>query len=206
MTVLVDRRIERSRAAILSGATAVFLRNGYDGTSVDDIAREAGVAKRTVYNIFEDKEALFRETVSAAIEIAERFSAELSEETELMRDVAADLPRIARRLASAVLAGPVLDLRRLVVSESRRFPELAVEYRRRAPELVMRALSSALRKVGDSGKLRIDNADVAAEHFAFLIMGADLDRGMFSVAVGSERRIRERADAGTAVFLRAYAV
>lgn len=204
MPTTVDPRIGRSRAAILSAATDVFLREGYDGASVDDIALEAGVAKRTVYNVFEDKEALFREAISLSIEIAESFSAELATEAIGMQDAARDLPRIGRRLAAAVLRGPVIPLRRLLVSETRRFPDLALEYRRRAPEAVMSALASALQDLADDKQLRLDNAAIAAEHFAFLIMGADIDRGMFGVAIASEARVRRRADAGTAAFLRAY--
>lgn len=204
MSTAVDRRVGRSRTAILSAATTVFLRDGYDGASVDDIAREAGVAKRTVYNVFDDKEALFREAISLSIEIAESFSAELAAEAGGLLDASRDLPRIARRLAAAVLRGPALPLRRLLVSEARRFPDLAMEYRRRAPEAVMRALSCALQELSDGNQLRLDNADVAAEHFAFLIMGADMDRGMFGAATASEARVRERADAGAAAFLRAY--
>lgn len=204
MSTPVHRRVGRSRTAILSAATTVFLRDGYDGASVDNIAREAGVAKRTVYNVFDDKEALFREAISLSIEIAESFSAELAAEAGGLLDASRDLPRIARRLAAAVLRGPVLPLRRLLVSEARRFPDLAMEYRRRAPEAVMRALCCALQEFSDGNQLRLDNADVAAEHFAFLIMGADMDRGMFGAATASEARVRERADAGAAAFLRAY--
>ncbi len=206
VTTVVDRRIDRSRAAILSGAATVFLRDGYDGASVDDIAREAGVAKRTVYNVFRDKEALFRETISLAIQIAERFSTELAAETGRMQDANRDIPRIARHLASAVLRGPVLPLRRLLVSEARRFPDLALEYRRRAPDAVLYAMSAALQELANAGQLRLDNAPIAAEHFAFLIMGADMDRGMFVTDTGSEARVRERADAGAKAFLRAYGV
>jgi len=206
VTTVVDRRIDRSRAAILSGAATVFLRDGYDRASVDDIAREAGVAKRTVYNVFRDKEALFRETISLAIEIAERFSAELVAETGRMREADRDIPRIARRLALAVLRGPVLPLRRLLVSEARRFPDLALEYRERAPDAVLRALSAALQELANAGQLRFDDATVAAEHFAFLIMGADMDRGMFDTETASAGRVRKRAEAGAAAFLRAYGV
>lgn len=204
MTSSVDRRVERSRAAILSSAATVFLRDGYDRASVEDIAREAGVAKRTIYNVFDDKEALFRETIEQAVESAERFSSGLAAETGRMQEASRDVPRIARRLALAVLRGPVLPLRRLLISEARRFPDLALDYRRRAPEAVLRALSTALDKLADAGQLRLDSADMAAEHFAFLIMGADMDRGMFQPATVSETRVRERAEAGAAAFLRAY--
>lgn len=206
MATVLDRRIERSRTAILSGAATVFLRDGYDRASVDDIASEAGVVKRTVYNIFDDKEALFRETIAVSIDVAERFSAELAAETATMHEASRDIPRVARRLASAVLRGPVLPLRRLLISEARRFPELAIAYRRRAPEAVLSALSAALKALAEAGQLRIDDSDIAAEHFAFLITGADMDRGMFDPGAVSDARVRQRADAGAAAFLRAYRI
>lgn len=201
---VLDRRIERSRRAILSGATTVFLRHGFDAASVDDIAAEAGVAKRTVYNVFGDKEALFRATVLTVIQTAEDFSEMLAAEAGRMKDAPRDIPRVARRLATAVLHGPVLPLRRLLVSQARRFPDLAAEYRRRGPEAVMHSLAIALRGLADHGQLTIEDPDTAAEHFAFLIMGADLDRGMFNSAPISQTRLRSRADAGAAAFLRAY--
>jgi TetR/AcrR family transcriptional repressor of mexJK operon len=203
-SVVVDRRIARSRVAILAGAATIFLRDGYDRASVDDIAREAGVAKRTVYNVFADKEALFRDTVGVAIGIAEKFSAETAAATGAIREVA-DIVPMSRRLASAVLRGPVLPLRRLLVSETRRFPDLAAEYRRRAPETVLAALAGALRDLASAGELRIEDPDLAAEHLAFLIMGADMDRGMFGDEPPSEARTRRRAEAGAAAFIRAYA-
>jgi len=199
-----DPRVERSRQAILTGATAVFLRQGFDGARIDDIAREAGVAKRTVYNVFADKEELFRATVLSAIGIAESFTTDLERTTARIVDAERDLPRVMRQLAVTVLRGPVLPLRRLLVSEARRFPDLVVEYRQRAPEAVLRSLAGALAKFADEGHLTLTDPNLAAEHLAFLTFGADLDRGMFDPEPPSARRIRARADAGTAVFLRAY--
>ena len=95
-------------------------------------------------------------------------------------------------------------MRRLLASEVRRFPDLADEYRRRAPEAVICALAGTLQELSDRKQLRFEDAAVTAEHFAFLIMGADMDRGMFGAATASEARVRERADAGAAAFLRAY--
>ena len=73
-----DPRITRSRALIMEAAARVFLQRGYPGTSVDDIAAEAGVSKRTVYNVFEDKEQLFRAIIGQAIETAERYAQEFA--------------------------------------------------------------------------------------------------------------------------------
>src|SRR5580658_6451616 len=61
-------RIQRTadkRAAVLEAAAKIFLGGGYLGTSVDDIAAQAGVAKQTIYTYFSNKEALFAAMVSA---------------------------------------------------------------------------------------------------------------------------------------------
>lgn len=203
--VTEDPRITRSRSLILDASAAAFLQLGYEGTSVDDVAHRAGVAKRTVYNIYGDKEALFRATISRSIVIAERFAAALADASSRIEDVGKDLPALAVRLAEDVVLGPVLPLRRLLVSESSRFPDLAAEYRDRAPDAVLRGLAEAFATLSARGLLAIDEPDVAAEQFAFLVMGADLDRGMFALAPRDPAAVRSRALSGVGVFLRAYA-
>jgi TetR/AcrR family transcriptional regulator, mexJK operon transcriptional repressor len=202
-----DPRITRSRALIMAAATRVFLENGYPGTSVDDIAAAAGVSKRTVYNVFIDKEQLFRAILGEAIATAERFSAELAATTAEATDVAAALTNLARELAASVLGGRVVPLRRLLIGEARRFPEFAVEYYERAPGRVMAAVAAALSAFDERGQLRIDDPEVAAEHFAFLAIGASLDRALFDSdtdAAGADAAV-ERAERGAGAFLRAYA-
>jgi len=68
-----ERRSARKRRAIVEAATTVFLRNGYLGTSMDEIAALAGVSKQTVYKHFTDKERLFSQIVTATVnELADR--------------------------------------------------------------------------------------------------------------------------------------
>jgi TetR/AcrR family transcriptional regulator, mexJK operon transcriptional repressor len=186
-----DPRVGRSRALILAAALTHFVEHGYLGGNVDEIAAEAGVSKRTVYNIYGDKETLFRAVVDQAIAIAERFSAQLA------ADIATDdLEGIAERLVASVLSDRVIPLRRLLIGESRRFPELAREYYDRAPGLVLRTLAEHL---PTHPGLRIDDPTTAAEHFAFLVLGPPLDRALFD----DELRVPNTA-AGVAAFRRAY--
>ncbi|WP_156401961.1 TetR/AcrR family transcriptional regulator [Agromyces sp. Soil535] len=202
-----DPRITRSRALIMAAAARVFIEHGYPGTSVDDIAVEAGVSKRTVYNVFDDKEQLFRAIIGEAIATAERFSNELVATTAEAPDAAAALTALARELAASVLGGRVVPLRRLLIGEARRFPEFATEYYDRAPGRVMTAVAGALRAFDQRGQLRVDDAELAAEHFAFLTIGASLDRALFEAgtdAASADAAI-ERAERGAAAFLRAYA-
>jgi TetR/AcrR family transcriptional repressor of mexJK operon len=178
VTVL-DPRIARSREVIVAAATRHFQRVGYVGASVDDIAAEARVSKRTVYNIFGSKEQLFRETLSEAITIAEEFATKAASVLADSQDVEADLRTIASTFAPAVLGGPVVGLRRLVIGEAERFPEIAREYYERAAGRVLDMLADAMRRFGDNGLLDIEDPRLASEHFAFLVMGPALDHALF---------------------------
>src|SRR5699024_1825737 len=91
---------------------------------------------------------------------------------------ARDLPPLAVRLARDALTGPVVALRRLVALESDQFPDLAAHYRARAPEAVMAALARVFTDLSNHRRLQVEHPGLAAEHFAFLVLGPELDRRM----------------------------
>lgn len=202
----LDPRVARSRAVILAAASEQFIRNGYLGTGVDDIAASARVSKRTVYNLFGGKEELFRAILIEALITAERFSSDVASSLADTDDVPAELRATAVHLARSVVGGRIVPLRRLLIAEATRFPELAADYYRRAPGRVMATLADALRRLDERGALRIDNAELAAEHFAFLVMGAQLDRALFTTGQKPPAitEIDTRAIQGVEAFLRAY--
>lgn len=205
-TTGIDPRVVRSRAAIFEAATTLFLRNGYSATTMDDIAEQAGVSKRTVYNNFTDKEALFREVVLAATEIAEEFATDAAAELADPDDLPAALFALARRLAAGATNPRVVRLRRLLIGEAHRFPDLAAEYYRLAPGRVMAALAAALESLASRGRLPVTDPDRAAEQLAFLVLGAALDRAMFD---GRDKApesdsLASAADDGVRTFLAAY--
>jgi TetR/AcrR family transcriptional repressor of mexJK operon len=201
-----DPRALRSRVAIVEAATLLFLERGYVDTSVDDIAARAAVSKRTVYNNFVDKERLFTEIVLGVTSTAERFADELVAPLRQADDVAAALHDLARQHLASVTRPQIVRLRRLISAESARFPELAREYHRRAPGRVLAALAAAFEDLGRQGRLRIGSPETAAEHFAFLVVGATLDRAMFEGEAGlpSGPELDRLADSGAEVFLAAH--
>lgn len=199
-----DPRVLRSRAQALDAARRVFLADGYHATSLEHVAAEAGLAKRTLYNLYVDKDALFRETILSAIGTADEFARSLADAVRRVEDVSRELPEIGVRLAEATLLGPAVPLRRLLVMESGRFPDLVSEYRSRAPEAVISALAALFADMASAGHLEIDDPTLAAEHFAFLVMGADLDRGTFTGEHPPRGRVRKHALLGAEAFLRAY--
>jgi TetR/AcrR family transcriptional regulator, mexJK operon transcriptional repressor len=199
-------RSARKRRAIMEAATTLFLRNGYQGTSMDEIAALAAVSKQTVYKNFADKERLFSDIILGVTDNAERFvqvATTMLQETE---DLERDLRELARRYLASVLQPEVLQLRRLVIGEAARFPELGRTYYERAPERVLATLATLLQDLADRGLLRLDDPLLAASHFAFLILSIPLDRAMFC---GDEESfttadLERFADAGVRVFLAAY--
>jgi TetR/AcrR family transcriptional repressor of mexJK operon len=203
---VLDPRVARSRAVIVSAATEHFLRNGYVGANVDEIAAEAGVSKRTIYNIFGGKEQLFREVLGAVLATAERFSRETASALGTTDDVAGELRDVASKLVDAVFGGPIVRLRRLLIGEAERFPELAREYYERGPGRVMKTIAAGLRRFHERGLLHVDDPGLAAEHFAFLVMGAALDQALFEVSATppAAEDVAARARTGAETFLRAY--
>ena len=199
-------RSARKRRAIMVAATALFLRNGYQGTSMDDIAAAAAVSKQTVYKNFADKERLFGEIVLGITGTAELFVDVVAETLRETEDLEKDLRDLARRYLASVLQPEVLQLRRLVIGEAGRFPDLARSYYKRAPERVLAALAASLQRLAERGLLRLEDPVLAAQHFAFLVLSIPLDRAMFlrfeeSFTAADLERF---ADAGVRVFLAAY--
>lgn len=204
----LDPRVLRSRAAVVEAATALFLERGYVDTSLDDVAARASVSKKTIYNNFVDKERLFTEVVLGVTATAEEFVDGLTDSLASRDDVGLMLHELARRHLEAATGPAVLRLRRLISAESRRFPEVARQYYRRAPGRVVTAFAAAFGDLAGRGLLRVPDAARAAEHFAFLVVGPTLDRVMFEGADAvpdADERERIAHDA-VVTFLAAYGV
>lgn len=204
-----DPRVVRTRAAVVEAATRLFLEHGYDGTTMEDVAAAAGLARRTVYNNYADKQALFTEIVTSVIEYAEAFARELP--AVFTSDVtAATLPdllhALGRRIALAAVREDVIALRRLLISTSRTFPELAREYHARAPGGVIAALAHGFERLTRARLLHATDAARAAEQFGYLVAGAAIDRAMLAGELPSEEELAAGAWEAVETFLARYAV
>jgi TetR/AcrR family transcriptional repressor of mexJK operon len=201
-----EGRSARKRRMIMEAAATLFLRNGYLGTSMDEIAALAAVSKQTVYKNFADKETLFSDIVMGVAGTVETF---LQSVTDLLRDtedLAGALETLGRQYIKVVMRPQVLQLRRLLIGESARFPELTRAYYEKAPERVLTVLAPELERLTERGLLTARDPLLAAKHFAFLILGTPLDKAMFyGEDTGFTDADLERfADEGVRVFLRAY--
>jgi TetR/AcrR family transcriptional regulator, mexJK operon transcriptional repressor len=204
---LADPRVQRTRAAVLDAARTLFLRHGYAGTTMDQIAALAGLTKRTVYNNYGDKDALFREVTADTIAVAEAFVRDMRD--AFAGATAAGLPAaleaFGRGLALGIVRPEVVAIRRLLIGEARDFPDLAAEYFDRAPGQVLETLAGRFAKLAEGGLLAIDDPPRAAAQFAYLVAGEPLDRAVLTGTVPPEREIVTVAREGVRTFLARYA-
>ena len=201
-----ERRSTRKRRAILDAATTVFLSNGYLGTSMDEIAALARVSKQTVYKHFGDKERLFSEIVIATVdEIANPNYDEVLKLSDI-GDVEHNLHGFARRQLRAVMQPRLLQLRRLVIGEAGRFPQLGRLFYERGPGRTIDALATLFERLASRGALELDDPGLAAAHFNWLVMSIPLNQAMLlgEHEPATPAELDRYADAGVRAFLAAY--
>jgi AcrR family transcriptional regulator len=199
-------RTARKRQAILDAATTLFLREGYLATSMDQIAAGASVSKQTVYKQFTDKRSLFREIVTGTVaEVIDPVAEQVAGLRDCT-DLAADLQGLARALLARVIQPRVMQLRRLVISEAGRFPELGRLFYDGGPGRTIDALAAAFESLAARGALRLQDPQLAAEHFNWLVMSIPVNRVMLcgDAELPGQADLDRYADAGTRAFLAAY--
>jgi TetR/AcrR family transcriptional repressor of mexJK operon len=190
------------RKAILEAAKNLFLSNGYDGSSMDAIAAEAGVSKLTVYSHFTDKETLFSAAVKAKCE---------EQLPELLFELPADasiesvLLNIGRSFHQLINSRESLELHRVMVAMANQDPKLSRMFYEAGPLQILQEMTGLLAHANEAGKLRIDRPQNAAEHFFCLIKGGHNFRLLIGCGAAlegeeAELHIREVVE----LFIRAY--
>ncbi len=163
------------REAVTRAARAVFGRLGYVGTTIDAIAAEAGVSKRTVYNHFDGKEQLFTVLVAeSATQVADRFVADVAR-TFAARDGERALTALGEAFAAQRTAFPEhFALVAQVRAQERHFPPDVIDaWQEAGPLRVQAEVARRLAELADRGLLRLADPPRAALHFSVLVT-ADL--------------------------------
>lgn len=150
---------------VLNGARSIFMRDGFEGASVDDIAREAGVSKATLYSYFPDKRLLFSEV--ARIE-CNRQAEEALEVIGVDAPIEIVLHEAASRIVRFFLSDFGQQVYRICLSESYRFPELGQRFYNSGPALVRERMTEVLTAYVERGILKIDDMELAANQFGEL--------------------------------------
>ena len=202
----VSGRSARKRRAIVEAARAVFLRKGYGGASMDEVAALAAVSKQTVYKHFSGKQQLFTAIITGDIDATEMLTHAMVAALPDSDDLEEDLRQFARQHLDEVLQPHLIQLRRIIIAEAERFPELARTWYASGPERAHATLAEQFRALARRGLLRVDDPLLAAQHFNWLILSIPMNKAMFH---GSDtgfppEELERYADEGVRVFLAAY--
>ena len=186
----------------MDGARVVFLAQGFDGASMGEIARKAGVSKGTLYVYFDSKEVLFEaifeeESQSQAEQVFALDSAD--------HDVEAVLTRLGRAYVQFLCRPDRLSPLRTVISISVRMPALGKQFYESGPATGIARLRHYLDDQVAAGHLTIDDTEVAAAQFLDSCLSTLFKPLMFNFAgLPTDDRIDHVVGIAVRTFLAAY--
>ena len=187
---------------VLEGARAIFLRDGFEGASVDDIARAAGVSKATLYAYFPDKRLLF-------VEVAKGECARQAEDgaaaIDMNRPAREVLTEAARLIVQFLLSDFGKNVFRLCLAEAGRFPEVGRDFYYSGSYVVREKIIAYLRFAVAQGDLVIDDLPLAAEQFRELCKADLLEPVLFGISHDGPPDIERTVTGAVEMFLARYA-
>lgn len=187
---------------VLAGAREIFLRDGFEGASVDDIAKASGVSKATLYSYFSDKRQLFKEVVQAE---CDRMSTEIVSKLDETMPVRDALQLAAFGLAKFLVSDFAQRIFRICVAERDRFPELGQAYYEAGPANGHAQMVEHLKDSVACGELDIEDVDMAAYQFSELCKTRYFNQACFGVRnTFSDEEILSIANATVDMFMKSY--
>ena len=193
------RSDEETRAIIVETARHEFAASGYAATSMENVARSAGVSTKTLYRLIPNKAALFEAMVTERID---RLASVVRLRACKGGDIEAALTDALIAFAELILDGEVIALQRMILAESGKFPEIAETFYHKAIRRTEDTLAGWLRAQQARGLIEFDDATAAAG----LLLGMLIFQPQRAVMFGqkpppSREDIERRAKACAALFL-----
>ena len=183
-------RNDEKMRQILDGARRLFLADGFDGASMNDIARVAGVSKGTLYVYFPSKEALFEALIG---EEHRRTAERLSMLDENEPDVALVLKRFGNALMNFMLLPEHIALVRTVSAAAAKFPVIGRAFFAAGPQYGADRLAAYFARQVEAGTLAIDDINLAAWQFLESLQGGHLKRMLFCLCEPPRQGAVEKA-------------
>jgi AcrR family transcriptional regulator len=190
------------RRQILEGARRIFLAEGFDGASMGEIAKAAGVSKGTLYVYFDSKEVLFE-----ALTLEEKKG--LAEVLFLLDaddpDVRSVLSRLGQTFLSHLVEPRHISSVRMVIGASEKFPRFGQMFYEAGPCRGLARLSSYFDRQVEAGRLSVTDTQLAAQHFLDLCQSGLMRRLLFAVgSPPSPEEIAYYVENAIRVFFAAY--
>ena len=187
---------------VVAGARSVFMSQGFEGASVDLIAKEAGVSKATLYSYFPDKRVLFVEVAKEECALQADRALEVDETDLPVREM---LTQIAQKMMAFLTSEFAHRIFRICVAESDRFPELGREFFMSGPKLMNDRLGEYFAQACARGELEIDDVQMAAMQFQELMKADVFIKMVFNIIEKPDpKEIEAVIDAAVDMFLARY--
>lgn len=148
-------------------AVATFVKHGYDRTTMDAIARAAGVTRRTLYARYPHKRAVFLDVIPWALTLKTAHDPDRSPDGD--DDLPSALTTLARGALARALDPGTLGLTRIAMNESARFPEFAVSAQTMTWSARQREVMELLRRHREAGTIQVDDVEISAGQFLAMI-------------------------------------
>ena len=200
MTIQGRPKDALKRTYILDAAAELFLTLGFELTTMDDVAKTAGVSKQTVYSHFNNKETLFGAAIGRKCELydlTEAFFAQDLPVHELMLE-------LAKHLSELLLSEGAVSMYRLCSAAAKEHPKLTGLFFEAGPEALTRMLMDYLSRQTALGLLSIPNIEFAAVQFQHMVRGESEMRAALNLTPWAEQKNLSYLHDSTQMFLRAY--
>ncbi len=189
---------------VLDGARTVFMADGFEGASVDEIARVAGVSKATLYSYFPDKRLLFMEVATSECRRQSREALDNIDMSRPPRDVLGQAGRHFLRFITSKLGQQIF---RICVAESDRFPELGRQFYASGPAVMRAEMAEYFAAAMGRNELLIEDMVMAADQFGELCKADLWPRLMFGMTdTITQGEIDRVVDGAVEMFMARYGV
>jgi TetR/AcrR family transcriptional regulator, mexJK operon transcriptional repressor len=189
----------RKMDIVTRAAWQLFLEQGFSATSMDAVAKAAGVSKATLYAYFPSKEALFASLIVAECESLQR---DLPTPT-LSAGLSEALREFARQYIHTFINRKDVAFVRIIANESGRFPGLARLFYESGPEVTVRRLAQFLERAKAENLLKFEDAMEAAKQFLSLVRGELPLLIVLGLSNLTEATIEQEIESGLKFFLKA---
>lgn len=192
----------RKFTQVLEGARDVFMSDGFEGASVDQIARTAGVSKATLYKYFPDKRILFMEVARRE---CQRQSNEALDKIDMNAPPKQVLGQAGRHFLEFITSTLGQQVFRVCLAEADRFPQLGQQFYNSGPAVMCAKMAAYFEAAEARGELRIPDKPLAAAQFGELCKADVWMRLIFGVSKSvSQDDIDRVVDSAVETFLARY--
>ena len=215
--MVVNHKIEKSprgrpqvrcdddtKSLIIEAANAQFHESGYAAASISAIAQNAGVSTKTLYRLFPTKADLFACMISDRID---RFFLAINPHAHANEDLRTGLERMLTAYGMLTLSDDTINIIRLVIGESDRFPELAASFYERAIVKTNTVMEAWLHEQVERGRIALDDPHAASGMLrGMMVMEPQRAAMLRQKPAPQSEEIRARAKKCADLFLKGCAV